>query len=206
MRLSLASFLLLSACAAPPGAAGSEVAPDPPAARVDAGGELRERLEASLPGEELASLAALAGEWEVEVSLLEGESERSLGAGEATVTPVLSGRFLEWRVTTRVAGVEVRSRGLLGHDRERGVFELSWATESSSAQRLARGRGDARRGGILLELAELDAGDGGVRRSRTRLRLESDDAFSLLQETWDPEQGDWRGLTRTRYQRRGADG
>ncbi len=220
MRGVLLTCVLAGACAVPgPPLPGSTGAPSPGASATsaapvgeavsgqDAGeAELRARREASLPGEELEALAVLVGEWELEVAALGEGGERAIGAGRASVAPILGGRFLEWRVETGVGGVLVRSRGLLGHDRERGVHELTWASESSSAQRIARGRGDARRGGLYLELAELDPADGGVRRSRTLLRIEDDDAFRLLQETWDPAAADWRALTVTRYRWRGGAG
>ena len=207
MKRSLICVLIAAAsCTAPPvdgdpeaGALGEAEAAETVSPEGGAAALARRRAS-SAPGEELAALATLVGDWDLRIEA--GDME--LGAGAASIAPVLGGRFLEWRVTTRIGEVEVRSRGLLGFDRERGLHELTWAGEGSSAQRIARGRGDAHRGGILLELAELDPEDGGVRRSRTRLRITSPEAFSLAQETWDPEAGDWRPLTVTSYRRQSA--
>lgn len=203
-RQLLALALLVTACGAPGGAIDAARGPE-----SDGGTPRRpsaaERLDTSAAGEELATLAALIGSWRVFVEEDQGGDLRPLAEGRADIELALSGRFLEWRTDVQLQSLQVRSRGLLGYDRDRELFELHWISELSSAQRIARGRGDARRGGLTLESADLDPETGGVRRARTVLRIEETDVFTMRQDTWDSELTDWRRLALTRYERLSPD-
>ena len=191
---------LLAACAGPSATRDPSEQSPPSAAATSA--TVAQRLEAARPGSELAALDALIGAWRVQVLQADAAGELApLAAGRAELAPSLGGRFLEWRTEVLLGGRPVRSFGVLGFDREREVFELYWLSETSSAQRIARGRGDARRGGVTLESADLDPESGGLRRWRSTLRIASDDVFTLRQEAWDPALEDWRELALTRYTR-----
>ncbi len=203
-RFSFLLVLLTYVCACAcnsPGDATTVAGDDEAASTAAPGPTVEERLQASAAGEDLAQLATLVGAWRVLVEEDRGGALAPLAEGRAEITLALSGRFLEWRTEVALLASTVHSRGLLGYDRERELFELHWISELSSAQRIARGRGDARRGGVTLETADLDPETGGVRRARTVLRIEDADAFTMRQDTWDPDLADWRRLASTRYER-----
>ena len=201
-RTALGFLLLVCVCACNSSGDATSVAGDMDNEAATAPAPLvAERLRASAAGEDLAELANLAGSWRVRVEEDRDGARVPLAEGRAEISLALSGRFLEWRTEVELQASAVRSRGLLGYDRERELFELHWISELSSAQRIARGRGDARRGGVTLESADLDPETGGVRRARTVLRIDDDDGFTMRQDTWDPDLADWRRLALTRYER-----
>jgi len=190
--------ILFLACAGPTSdpelTEAALAAPDPLAG-------LDERRGASEPGRDLERVASLVGEWEVELeSLTPGAGGELLARGEADIQAVLGGRFLAW--DTRFTSPALESRALLGFDGEERRFELSWVSELSSAQRLARGRGDPRRAGIELEWSERDPESGGILRVRSTLRIQDADDFELVQRVLDGETGEWVPVARRRYRRR----
>jgi hypothetical protein len=163
---------------------------------------VEERRAASAPGEELARLAPLLGEWQVELEVTgaSGAAGR-VAQGSAEVSSELGGRFLRFDVRLEVGLQPVRSGGLLGYDTELGQYELLWFGELSSTQRIARGHGDPGRGGIHLEASIPDPGTGAVRHTRSVLRIEEPDRFTLDQWGLDHESSEWLRLLRTTYRR-----
>lgn len=163
---------------------------------------LAERKSASLPGARLQRVNSLVGDWRVTLeSVSASQALVALAQGTASIRPDLGGRFLSWQTQLLSAGESVESRGRLGYDQDHEHFELLWVSELSSAQRIARGNGDPRRGGIQLEWADLDEETQAILRTRTVLEIEDDDHFRLEQWALDPETSEWRLLSRTNYVR-----
>lgn len=164
--------------------------------------EVESRRTASAPGVELERLSALVGEWRValESTGVSGPAG-PVARGRARVTPELGGRFLRFDVALEVGRQRVESRGLLGYDGELEQYELLWYGELSSAQRIARGRGDAERGGIRFEATVPDPETGALRHTRSVLVIEDPDRFTLEQWGLEPETSEWLRLLRTTYVR-----
>jgi hypothetical protein len=195
----LLSMLSASSCATPP-----QQLPEP-SEPSEQPVDWAARLERSPRSEELERLAVLCGSWDVVVEDLGGTPQPSLIAkGRAEIEGTLGGRFLRWETELSLGERSVRAEGRLGFDAPHDVFQLVWLSELASGMRIASGRGDARRGGLVLELSERDPESGMLLRARSILKLEDDDHFSLTQLGLDAENGEWVAQQRTSYVRRSA--
>ncbi len=164
--------------------------------------DVQARKLESAPAVELTEVGNLVGVWVVTLEhVTQGEDRaRTVAHGTATISPDLNGRFLCWMTTLESEGETIASRGRLGFDRRLEVYELLWVSELSSAQRLARGRGDARRGGIQLDWGDVDPETQSIMRSRTVLKIADDDHFSLEQWALNADL-EWVPVWRTSYTR-----
>lgn len=157
------------------------------------------RKNATSPAKELSELRSLVGDWEVSLELF--DSGPQLATGSAQISLDLGGRYYSWQTSLEFEGQQIESRGLLGFDPRFDHYELLWISELTNAQRTARGQGDARRGGIYLDLFETDPSTGAVQRSRTILKIQDDDHFSLGQWGLDVSSSEWQALSKTSYRR-----
>lgn len=205
MQTSLASWLalpiLLTACSTP-----STTTTTPAKGQLTPGDDWAARVETSAPSKELSRLTSLVGAWEVSLEDLTGDAERPrvVATGSATVRSTLGGRYLAWDVELDLEGQLVRAHGRLGYDSSHDVFQFLWLSEASPGMRIASGRGDASRGGLVLEIAERDRASGALLRAQTMLKIEDDDHVTLTQLGLDPVSSDWIPMQRTRYTRRPA--
>lgn len=201
--LALAFSTLLLACASDDATRATEESKPTPA-NSNAGLGLAQRKRDSAPAEELARVASLVGTWGVTLDSYSPGSDDPLrlATGTAVITAELGGRFYLWQTVLESQGERIESQGRLGFDRQEERYELAWVSELSSAQRLARGRGDPQRGGVFLEWVDRDPETGAVLRARTVLRLEGEDRFFLEQWGLHPERGDFVRISRTSYERR----
>ncbi|MCB9916404.1 MAG: DUF1579 family protein [Planctomycetes bacterium] len=149
---------------------------------------------------EMARLAALAGTWSVEVRDLVGDGG-VLATGRAEIRAELGGRSLVFALDLVRDGAPLAARGVLAYDARSERYQLLWHSELAPALRVAEGRGDVRREGLVLEAAERDPESGALARARTALRLAGDDRLELTQLGQDPASGAWRALQRTTYSR-----
>ncbi len=130
-----------------------------------------------------------------------GRQARELARGSATIQSTLGGRYLAWDTELELGARIVQAHGRLGFDLSHDVFQFLWISELAPGMRIASGRGDAKRGGLVLEITELDRDSGALKRARSVLKITGRDAFSLTQLGLDPQSGAWTPLQRTRYTR-----
>ena len=198
----LSLSLFWSSCASPP---SGRVPADPAGVEETRGLDWAARLEGPGPSRELRRLEVLCGTWEVVVEDLWSAPEPTrVASGEAEIKSILGGRFLAWQSELEFGGRRISAEGRLGFDESNDVLQLLWMSELSRGMRIAAGRGDARRGGLMLEISERDPESGLLLRGRTVLALADDDHFSLTQERLDAETAEWIAQQRTSYARRAA--
>jgi len=199
-------LLLLSSC----GTTSSPPAVGPDGAETEAAAsagertvDLARRLELTRPGRELRRLAPVIGSWQVRLETLdeEGLAVRRLAEGSAEITSELGGRYLRWQTSFLLEAHELQAEGLLGFDSEGDEYQFLWLSELATGMRVAVGRGDPERGGIRLEMTEIDPESGAVVRVRTVLEIDDHDHFVLEQWGFDPAENDWVPLQRTSYSR-----
>lgn len=204
--LRLGSSLALAAlfaCSAPIERAA------PPSTPMDASGvpaeaALEARRELARVSVQMTRLSGLAGDWDVTFETLDpsGNPTAVVARGTASLELDLGGRLLCWATELEIGSVPVAARGLLSFDVERGLYQLLWVSELASGLRIASGGGDPDRGGIYLEIAELDPESGALVRARTVLRVFDADNFTLVQWGLDPLESEWVPQRRTSYRRK----
>ena len=205
LRICTTCTLLLSlaACGTPAnsGVANRGATGEP---RADESNPWETRLELAPPSEDLMRLSELVGEWDVVLEdLSQGAgAAREVARGSATIRTSLGGRYLAWDTSFELADRVVSAHGRLGFDESHDVFQFLWLSELAPGMRIASGRGDAHRGGLVLEISERDPDTGALLRARTVLKIEDADHFSLSQLGLDPLEGDWLPQQRTLYVRR----
>ena len=161
------------------------------------------RLQRLPSSEELQRLAVLCGRWTVVLEDLSSAPEPfEVARGSAEIEAILGGRFLAWETELALGERSVRAEGRLAFDEPNDVFQLLWMSELAPGMRIARGRGDARRGGLVLEISERDPDSGALLRARSVLKVEDEDRFSLTQLGLDPQSSEWVATQRTSYSRR----
>jgi hypothetical protein len=195
----LLSALLAGSCAAPnKGRPEDSPREETEGTSVDWSARLQ-RLPSS---EELQRLTVLCGRWTVALEdLSSGPEPLEVARGRAQIEAVLGGRFLAWETELTLQGHTVRAEGRLGFDEANDVFQLLWMSELAPGMRIARGRGDARRGGLVLEISERDPQSGALLRARSVLKVDGEDRFSLTQLGLDPRSSEWVATQRTSYVR-----
>ncbi|MGN2244792.1 DUF1579 family protein [Frateuria sp. GZRR33] len=100
-------------------------------------------LSLEKPGPELARLNALAGRWEVRQSMWSDPARPpAVDRGEATLTPVLSGRHLRQDLRIDSSKGTFRGLGYLGYDQATHRYESLWMDVNFTGMILARGTYD----------------------------------------------------------------
>ncbi len=179
-----AALLFLAACETGgprprpgvPVGAGSQ----PPAPALEA--QVRELAVASRPGTRHAALAPLAGEWDVDLSLVSAAgAEAEPFHGRATLAWILGARYLTWEATIDFAGVAGTTTGFLGYDSARAEYELMMISDLSQSMEVAHGTGELQGPGLVFTLERSDPRTATTVRARSRIRLLASDHFVLEQ-------------------------
>ena len=177
VHLIYLSLLLLSGClSTEPGALGGLPAG---AEQADPG--------ALLPQHH--ALAALGGDWRVEVASLHPRSGEALssGAGTARISALHGGRILRLELELDLGGGLTLLTGHLGYDQEMGLWQAIWFSDSSTGMTLLEGRGE------LASGIHLHGERGGV-SGRSVLEVKGPDMSTM--EAYVPAAGGGDALLR----------
>jgi Protein of unknown function (DUF1579) len=186
VRLACALTLFVVACETPDPAGRRPLPPvqapanAPPPVPLEA--QAKELLAGSKPGREHQALEPLLGEWDVSLSTVSPDgTESEPFRGHATLAWILGGRFLRWDANVDFAGVPGTTTGFLGFDARSRRYQLMMISDLATGMEIARGGGDLRGTGLVLELEQVDARTGNRLLARSRLRSLSSDHFVLEQ-------------------------
>lgn len=165
MRLHTAVWTTVLACAllatAPPALAQSES----DKAMLDT------MVKAAAPGAEHKGLEAMAGSWAVVTKSWTGPGEPLVSKGSARHTMVLGGRYLRQDFEGEFFGQHFEGSGLLGYDKGRKAYVMTWAdTMSTDVIRMTGAYDDAKKT-YTFEGPLVDPTNGQERTSRMAIRV-----------------------------------
>ncbi len=175
--LPLSLVLATAAFAGPDEPARAQASPPtaPPPSLED---EIARSLAASRPGPEHRSLDALAGSWNVELSLLSaGRETRTSGTSENRW--ILGGRFLQCDSAAGDGTSRVEATTIYGYDAgQRRFFSLALSNLATSYEERS-GSYDPATQSFLLSARDRDEATGSVLVHREVLKIEGPDRYVL---------------------------
>ncbi len=136
-------------------------------------------MRLSTPGEEHARLCRLAGDYEVRMTLSPPGIPPQECRGEAKAMAALSGRYLLVNLKVRIQGVVLEGLYILGYDRLRDLYTVSWRDSMSTWAVDCSGPKPAESGAaIALQGTMVDAASPTGRAFELELALQ-DDGFAV---------------------------
>ncbi|GAB3352018.1 DUF1579 family protein [Lysobacter tyrosinilyticus] len=157
---------------------------------------------AGMVGQQHRRIAALAGDWDVTVSLwLEpGQSLPVVEQGTATFAMVLGERHLRQDLRFSAGGKPFEGVGYIGYDNVTGEYFSSWMDTSFTGAMLAHGAYDAASNAYTFQGAQSDpTGEAKATPVREVLHILDVDHFSY--EYYEVHSGKERIAVRLEYQR-----
>ena len=172
-----------------------------PAVSVEA--QAKEFSVSSRPGSAHAALDPLVGEWDVALSAIASDgTEAEPYRGRATLAWTLGRRFLRWDASVAFGETPGKTTGFLGYNARTKEYQLMMISDLATGMEIARGGGDLRGTGIVLEIEQVDPSSGQRLVARSRLRTASADHFLL--EQLEPTASGKDKVTRVWHYRRAA--
>jgi len=181
---------------------GLEPAPESaPALSIEA--QAKEFSVASRPGSGHQALEPLLGDWDVALSTIGADgAESEPYRGRAALAWTLGGRFLRWDASIAFGETPGTTTGYLGFNTRTREYQLMMISDLATGMEIARGGGDLRGSGIVLEIEQVDPASGARLVARSRLRSVSADHFVL--EQLEPTPSGRDRVTRVWHYRRAA--
>jgi hypothetical protein len=169
-----------------PAPAAQPPRPDAPQVPGDASPQevaraMAETIRLATPGPEHKRLAALAGDWTVELTLSPPGKEPERSTGRARAATVLGGRWLVVELSVPVQGVAIEGLYMIGFDNLRRLYAASWRDSLSTWSIECLGAQDPKdEKRIALQGLLFDAVSPAGREFRLDFVIEGPDAFAFV--------------------------
>lgn len=113
-------------------------------------------MKLASPGEQHATLKALAGSWKTVVKSWEGPGEPKVSEGSCETTMLMDGRYLKEDFTGDVDGMPFQGMGLTGYDNSKKKFVGSWVDNMGTGIMVSEGTMDPAKKVITFRSKSLD--------------------------------------------------
>ncbi len=158
--------------------------------------------EMAKPAEEHKMLAALAGTWDCDMTMLEPGQEPKAEKGVTTSTSVMNGLYVESRHKSQMGGKPFEGFAFDGYSKEKKKYFTFWADSMGSTPMLLWGTADATGKVITYDGDVYDMGAMGQMTPRTKVTHVDADHFTF--EFWAKMGGapDYMQMMEGKYTRR----
>jgi Protein of unknown function (DUF1579) len=163
-------------------------------------------MKLSMPGPQHERLAALEGAYVVEMTLTPPGLPPQTSKGEARAMTVLGGRYVLVNMKVRVAGVVMEGLYVLGYDKLRSLYTVSWRDSLSTwSVECAGPEPDADKGKVALQGTMVDAASPTGRAFELEFVFRDDGFVFVVRDRVKEDVAEVMRQTFMRKQQEGAD-
>lgn len=173
-------------------ASGAWAQQDPPAAEQqmspEKAAEMAAWQQAMTPGPQHQALAAMAGEWELDLTMwMEPGAEPMKSVASASRRMTFDGRFLEEEVTGEFMGQPFLGRAVTGYDNASGKWWSTWIDNHTTGLMVSEGDWDEESNTYTMVSTATDPTSGAKRQVEGTLVVHSAD--HEVHEMWEERGG-----------------
>jgi hypothetical protein len=164
---------------------------EPPAEAMspEMAAEMAAWQEAMTPGPQHQRLAAMAGEWNLDLTMwMEPGTEPMKSVASATRRMTFDGRFLEEDVTGEFMGAPFLGRAVTGYDNASGKWWSTWMDNHTTGLMVGERDWDEETNTFTMVSTSTDPTTGGKRRVEGKLTVHSAD--HEVHEMWEERGGE----------------
>lgn len=160
-----------------------------PAMSPEAAAEMAAWEKASQPGPQHEALAAMAGEWDLDLTFwMEPGGEPMKTTATASRRMTFGGRFLEEEVTGNVMGEPFQGRAVTGYDNVTGKWWSTWIDNHTTGLMAGEGEWDEETNTGTFHFTASDPVSGEKRRVEGVTKIHSTD--HEVHEMWEERGGE----------------
>lgn len=165
-----------------PPAAGPQMSPE-------AAAEMAAWQKASQPGPQHETLAAMAGEWDLELTMwFEPGAPPEKLTSTASRRMTFGGRFLEEEVSGEFMGESFLGHGVTGYDNVTGKWWSTWIDNHTTSLMVGEGDWDEETNTLTVHFTSSDPLTGGKRKGKGVTKVHSAD--HEVHEMWEERGGE----------------